>query len=266
MNKFECSIALLSLTASMAAGSQAQNAETTHALTLREAVTLALQNSRDLRLARVQYNVALNEVRVDRASFLPNLYTGGGYVYTYGFPSVPGAGPPAVFQLAYTQSVFNPLLKGQQRAAEDRAKSQLVDIDHARDDVMVRTASIYLELAEVRHLESLMSTDQASAEKILEITREREEANQELPIEETKAELTAARIHERLLKLQDRNEILTQQMRDLTGIPDSEALEVESEEPSFASGLEQSEITDLAIQNDRALQEAESERAARQHL
>jgi outer membrane protein len=250
----------------MAAGSQAQNAETTHALTLREAVTLALQNSRDLRLARVQYNVALNEVRVDRASFLPNLYTGGGYVYTYGFPSVPGAGPPAVFQLAYTQSVFNPLLKGQQRAAEDRAKSQLVDIDHARDDVMVRTASIYLELAEVRHLESLMSTDQASAEKILEITRERVEANQELPIEETKAELTAARIHERLLKLQDRNEILTQQMRDLTGIPDSEALEVESEEPSFASGLEQSEITDLAIQNDRALQEAESERAARQHL
>jgi outer membrane protein len=250
----------------MAAGSQAQNAETTHVLTLREAVTLALQNSRDLRLARVQYNVALNEVRVDRASFLPNLYTGGGYVYTYGFPSVPGAGPPAVFQLAYTQSVFNPLLKGQQRAAEDRAKSQLVDIDHARDDVMVRTASIYLELAEVRHLDSLMSTDQASAEKILEITRERVEANQELPIEETKAELTAARIHERLLKLQDRNEILTQQMRDLTGIPDSEALEVESEEPSFASGLEQSEITDLAIQNDRALQEAESERAARQHL
>jgi outer membrane protein len=266
MSKFECSIALLSLTAALAAGAHAQNAENAHTLTLREAVTLALENSRDLRLARVQYNVALNEARLDRASFLPNLYTGGGYVYTYGFPSVPGAGPPAVFQLAYTESVFNPLLKGQQHAAEDRAKTQLAGIDHARDDVMVRTASLYLELAEVRHLESLMGTDQASAQKILEITQERVAANQELPIEETKAELTAARIHERLLKLQDRDEILTQQMHDLTGIPDRQAIEVEPEEPSLGSGLEQSQVTELALENDRAVQEAENERAARQHL
>jgi outer membrane protein len=131
---------------------------------------------------------------------------------------------------------------------------------------MVRTASLYLELAEVRHLESLMGTDQASAQKILEITQERVAANQELPIEETKAELTAARIHERLLKLQDRDEILTQQMHDLTGIPDRQAIEVEPEEPSLGSGLEQSQATELALENDRAVQEAENERAARQHL
>jgi outer membrane protein len=266
MSKLGRSIALCSLTVALAGGAQAQNSENGQALTLREAVTLALENSRDLRLARIQYSVALNETRVDRAAFLPNLYTGGGYVYTYGFPSVPGAGPPAVFQLAYTQSVFNPWLKGQERAAEDRARSQGEAIDHTRNEVMVRTASIYLELAEVRHLESLMSTDQASAEKILEITRERVEANQELPIEQTKAELTAARIRERLLKLEDRDEILTQQMRDLTGIPDSQAVVVEPEEPSFASGFEEAQITELTMENDRAVQEAENERAARQHL
>jgi outer membrane protein len=266
MNEIGRSIALLFLTAAMAAGALGQSAENEHTLTLREAVTLALENSRDLRLARVQYAVALNEVRVDHAAFLPNLYTGGGYVYTYGFPSVPGAGPPAVFQLAYTQSVFNPLLKGQQRAAEERAKSQQAAINHTRDDVMLRTASTYLELAEVRHLESLMNTDQASAEKILEITRERVQANQELPIEQTRAELTAARIRERLLKLQDRDDILTQQMRDLTAIPDSQSITVETEEPALASGLEQSQVTELSIENDRAVQEAENERAARQKL
>ncbi|HXW55562.1 MAG TPA: TolC family protein [Candidatus Cybelea sp.] len=266
MSKLGRSIALCWLTAALVPGAQAQNPESGHALTLREAVTLALENSRDLRLAQVQYSVAQNEVRVDHAAFLPNLYTGGGYVYTYGFPSVPGAGPPAVFQLAYTQSLFNPWLKGQEHAAEDRAKSQLEAIAHTRNDVMMRTAGVYLELAEVRHLESLMSTDQASAEKILEVTRERVEASQELPIEETKAELTAARIRERLLKLEDRDEILTQQMRDLTGIPDSEAVVVEPEEPSFASGLEQAQITELAMENDRTVQEAENERAARQHL
>jgi outer membrane protein len=266
MNKFHCSIALALLFAVIAISVRAQNAGNAHKLSLREAVTLALENSRDLKLARVQYNVALNEAGVDRAAFLPNLYTGGGYVYTYGFPSVPGSGPPAVFQLAYTQSVFNPLLKGQQRAAEDRARSQKVEIDRMRDDVMVRAASVYLELAEVRHLISVMGTDQAAAEKIVEVTRERVAANQELPIEETKAELTAARINERLLKLQDRDELLSQQLHDLSGFPDNEAIEVEAQEPSFGNDLQQAQIAELAVQNDPGIQEAENERAARQHL
>ena len=266
MNKFHCSIALVLLFAVIAISMRAQNAGNARKLSLREAVTLALENSRDLKLARVQYNVALNEAGVDRAAFLPNLYTGGGYVYTYGFPSVPGSGPPAVFQLAYTQSVFNPLLKGQQRAAEDRARSQKVELDRMRDDVMVRAASVYLELAEVRHLISVMGTDQAAAEKIVEVTRERVAANQELPIEETKAELTAARINERLLKLQDRDELLSQQLHDLSGFPDNEAIEVEAQEPSFGNDLQQAQIAELAVQNDPGIQEAENERAARQHL
>jgi outer membrane protein TolC len=133
--------------------------------------------------------------------------------------------------------------------------------------VMYRTTSLYLEFAEVRHLIDLMSNDQASAEKILEITRERVAANQELPIEETKSELTAARITERLIKLQDRSDSLAQQLRDLTGIPDSEAIDASTEEaPSFASDLQSPQVGDLAVQNDPGVKEAEDERSARQHL
>lgn len=245
---------------------RAQDTASLQKMTLREAVTLALQNSRDLKLARVQYSVALGEARVDHAAFLPNVYTGGGYVYTYGFPSVPGSGPPAIFELDYNQALFNPLLKGRQRAAEDRARSQKVEVDRIRDDVMVRTASAYLELAEVRHLIELMSNDQASVEKILALTRDRVAANQELPIEETRAELSSARIRERLIKLQDRNETLSQQLRDLTGVPDGQAIDVEPEETSFAVDLQESQVADLAVANDPGIKEAEDERAARQHL
>jgi outer membrane protein TolC len=265
MNKLRRSVVCGSLLAVAAYPLYGQSGAT-RTLTLRGAVTLALQNSRDLRLARVEYTVAQNEAGLDRAAFLPNLYTGGGYVYTYGFPSVPGAGPPAVFQLDYTQSLFNPLLKGQQRAAEASAKSQLAAIQHTRDEVMVRTASIYLELAEVRHLTALSSHDEADAEKILEVTRERVAANQELPIEETKAEFTLARIRERLLKLQDRDDSLTQQMHDLTAIPESQSIGVEAQEPSFASAVPPSQIGEAAVENDPGIREAEEERAARQHL
>src|ERR1700722_18253554 len=193
-------------------------------LTLRQSVTLALQNSRDLKLARMQYTVALNEADVDRASFRPNLYTGAGYVYTYGFPALPGGGPPSLFQLDYSQSIFDPLLKGQQKAAEDRAKNQKLEIDRVQDDVIVRTATAYLELAKVRHSLELMGNEQASAEKILQVTRDRVSANQELPIEVTRAELGLARARERIVKLQDRNEILAAQIRNLTGISDAQAL------------------------------------------
>jgi outer membrane protein TolC len=236
-------------------------------LTLREAVTRALQNSRDLKLAAVQYSVALGQVRIDRSAFLPNLYTGAGYVYTYGFPAFNGSGPPPLFELDYSENVFNPALKGQQHAAEDRARSQKVEFDRIRGDVMVRTASVYLELAEVQHLITLTSSNQASADKILEITRERVQANQELPIEETRSELTSARVRERLIKLQDRSDSLSQQLRDLTGIPDSESLDLESEEPpAFTTDVPSAQITDLMIQSDPGIKEAEDERSARQHL
>lgn len=265
MNRAGC-IALVSLAACIVSPSRAQNVSGGRSLSLREAVTLALENSRDLRLAQVEYQVASNVARLDRAAFLPNLYTGAGYVYTHGFPSTPGGGLPAVFELDYTQALFNPLLKGTQRADEERAKSQLAAIKQTRDNVTVQTASTYLELAEVRHLANLMSSDEAGAEKIVQIMQERVAANQALPIDETRAELTLARIRERLLKLQDRDDTLTQQMHDLTGIPDDQAIAVEATEPDFSIALPQSQIAQLAVQNDKSVQEAEDERAARQHL
>ncbi|MGA8766418.1 MAG: TolC family protein, partial [Candidatus Acidiferrales bacterium] len=245
-------------------------AQDTDKLTLHQAVTLALQNSRDVKLAQVQYNVALGEVGVDRAAFRPNLYTGSGVAYTHGFPSLPGGQAPSVFQLDYTQALFDPELKGQQHAAEDRAKNQKLELDRTRDDVIVRTATAYLDLSKVRHSLELMRGEQASGAKILEAIRARLAANQELPIEVTRTQLTLARIAERVVKLEDRQAALDAQIRDLTGIPDSQSLEVEPADASFSTELatvqSEGDIESLAIQNDRSVAEAENERAAREHL
>ena len=233
------------------------HAQTSGKFTLREAVTLALQNSPELKLARVQYTVALNEAGVDRATFRPNLYTGSGAAYTYGFPSLPGGNAPAVFQLAYTQSIFDPLAKGEQRAAEERAKNQKLEIDRLHDDVIVRAASSYLELADVKHSLDLMRNEEASAEKILQVTQDRVNANQELPIEVTRSELTLARTRERIVKLENRVAALSQRIRNLTGIPDDQPVDVDTEEPSFTIDQQETEIANLAVQNDPGVQEAE---------
>ncbi len=135
-----------------------------------------------------------------------------------------------------------------------------------QDDVIVRTATAYLELAKVRHSLDLIRNERASAEKILEVTRERVSANQELPIEVTRGELTVARTQERMVKLEDRDEILTEQIRNLTGTPETQPVEVATEEPAFATDQSENEIVSLAIQNDRDIQEAENEESAREHI
>jgi outer membrane protein len=242
---------------------RAQDAEK---LTLRQAVTMALQNSRELALARVQYTVAKNAAGVDRAEFRPNLYTGSGAAYTNGFPATPSGQAPAVFSMSYTQSVFNLPLRGQLKAAEDRAESQRLEMERVRGDVIVRTASSYLELAKVRHSLELLRSQEASAEKILGVTQDRAAAGRELPIEITRGELTLARVRERVIRLEGRDEILSQQIRNFTGIADGHAVEVETEEPSFASDQQESELTAMALKNSPLIKEAESERTARQHI
>ncbi|HEX4002414.1 MAG TPA: TolC family protein [Candidatus Acidoferrales bacterium] len=246
-----------------AANTRAQDAQV---LTMHQAIALALQNSRDLKLARVDYNVALNEAGVDRAAFRPNLYTGAGLAYTYGFPSLPGGEAPSVFQLDYQQTLFNPLLKGQQKAAEDRAKNQKIEMDRVRDDVIVRAASEYLELAEVQHSLELMHTERASAEKILQALQERLSANQELPIDVTRSQLALARIQERTIKLEDREETLEAEIRDLTGISETQSIEAQQDEPSFGVDQSEADMENLALQSDRSVAEAENEREARQHI
>jgi outer membrane protein len=234
-------------------------------MTMRHVVTLALQNSRELALARVQYTVALNQTAVDRSAFRPNLYTGSGAAYTSGFPSL-GGSPPAVFQMNYDQDIFNPALKAQQQAAEEHAKTMKLEVDRTRDDIIVRTASAYLELAKVRHSLELLRSEQASSDKILEVTQERVQANQELSIEVTRSQLTTARIQERIIKLEGRDEALTQQIRNLTGLPDGEAIEVQPAEPGFETELHDAQLLDLGMHSDRDIQEAENDRLARQHI
>src|SRR6266446_5021873 len=69
-----------------ASGGWAQDSGIARILTLKEAVRLAVGNSRDLALARLQYGVVQREAGVASSPFHPNFYAGTGVAYTNGFP------------------------------------------------------------------------------------------------------------------------------------------------------------------------------------
>jgi len=244
--------------------SRGQDNEFSRKLTLKEAVNLAVANSRDLALARLQYGVMQRQIGVARSVFLPNVYTGTGVAYTSGFPLLEGGGAPAIFSLSYSQQIFNPPMKGEQHAAEQRAEEQRLSMDDVRDTVMSHAALDYLELAKVRHALELMHSERLSAGRILDATRERADTGRELPIEVIRAQLTTARIEQRIAQMEDRDEFLSGELRDMMGLPPDETIEVSTEEIPGAAAEVSKDVVAETLANNVELKQAQTELRARE--
>jgi outer membrane protein len=252
-------IPALALCLAPAAGLRAQAPVS---LTLKRAVQLALQNSPELAAARVQTAVAENQARTDHSSFLPDLSTGTGAAYTNGFP----LGTPTVFGLSYTQTIFDPPLRGEFRADQARSVGQRYALDQARDNVIVRAASDYLELLRVQRSLGWLDKERESAQKVLDVTQERVGAGLELPIEITRAEVSRAKIEQQYVKLQDRQATLEDNLRMLTGLPPDQAVQLSPENLPAPMEEPVSQLVSLALSRSPVVAQAEQERVAREHL
>ena len=245
----------------------AQTVSGPRVLTLAEVVNLALEHSPQLALAHVQYTVAKNTAGVARAEFRPNLYTGSGAAYTNGFPETPSGAAPAVFEMSYTQSIFDTVKSGELHSDEELAKNKQLDYENTRESVMMQAASSYLELADVQRSLQLLQSAYDSSQRIVELAKQREAAGLELPVTVTTDELQAAKLAEELLKYQGRQETLSEQIRDMTGIPASESLQVSPEElPASESAEAASKLLAQTIDHSAVIREAENYRRARAEL
>lgn len=233
-------------------------------LTLKHAIELALQNSSDIQVAKLQARLADRSAMITKSQFLPNLYAGSGAGYTFGIPETPGGRAPALFDVTYTEQVFNEPLRGQGKELQEQAKSQKVLLDDARNTVIVRTASTYLELAMVRHSLDLLRKEQDSAEKILAVTQQREKENFELPVAVTKDQLTKARVVQRILQLEGRQDELEVILRSQTGLPETTVIDVTPEDLPGIAEQEGANLVALALQDNVALRVAQSDVRAKE--
>jgi len=233
-------------------------------LTLKRAIELALQNSSDIQVAKLQASLANRSAMITKSQFLPNLYAGSGAGYTLGIPETPGGRAPALFNVTYTEQVFNEPLRGQGKELQEQAKSQKILLEDARNNVIVRTASTYLELAMVRHSLELLRKEQDSADKILAVTQQREKENFELPVAVTKDQLTRARVVQRILQLEGRQDELEVVLRGQTGFPESTQIDVTPEDLPGIAEQEGANLVALAMQGNVALKVAQSDVRARE--
>src|SRR2546430_2774668 len=216
--------------ASQPAGQEAPKEGMPVALTLKRAIELALQNSKEIQVAKIQASVADRAAQITKAQFMPNLYAGSGAGYTYGIPETPGGRAPSIFNVSYTEQIFNEPLRGQAKETEEQSKAQKIVLEDAKSNVITRTAMAYLELGKVRHALELLRKEQESAEKILQVTEERQGEGYELPVEVTKAQLTKAQVIQRILQLEGREDELEVFLRYQLGLSEAQSIEVTPEE------------------------------------
>jgi len=234
------------------------------ALTLKSAVEMALRNSKDIQVAKLQASVADHASQLNKANFLPNLYVGSGAGYTYGIPETPGGTAPSVFDLTYTQQVFNEPLRGQGKELAEQARSQKISLEDVKNSVIQKTAMAYLELGKVHHSLELLHGERDSAEKILQITQERQGEGYELPMEITRAELTKAQVTQRILQLEGREDELEVFLRGQLGLGEDQPIEVTPEELPGEAEQQGANLVAMAMQNNTSLLLAESDVRAKE--
>ena len=233
-------------------------------LTLKHSIELALQNSKEIQVAKIQASVADHAAQITKAQFMPNLYAGSGAGYTNGIPETPGGRAPSVFNVTYTEQVFNEPLRGQAKEQSEQARTQKIALEEAKNSVITRTAMAYLELGKVRHSLELLRAEQESSDKILQVTQERESQGFELPMEVTKAQLTKARVAQRILQLEERQDELEGFLRYQLGMPETQAIEVTPEDLPGETEQAGDNLIAAALTNNTGLRLAESDVRAKE--
>lgn len=233
-------------------------------LTLKSAIEMALRNSKDIQVAKLQSSLADHASRVTRAEFMPNFFAGSGVGYTYGIPETPGGRAPSVFNVTYTEQIFNEPLRGQAKELEEQVRSQKIVLEDVKNSVIARTAMGYLELAKVRHSLELLRKEQESADKILQVTQERQGEGYELPVEVTKAQLTKAQVAQRILQLEGREDELEMFLRGQLGLGEEQAIDVTPEELPGEAEQEGANLVASALQNNTSLLLAQSDVRAKE--
>ncbi len=236
----------------------------TYTLTLREAVDLALRQNPELIATRLDEQKAAQSVRLAKDPFFPKLVVGSGAAYTNGYPLTIDGSPPSIFQGRAVQTFFNRTKTYQVAEARANERTTLIDIDIKRDDIVFRTASLYLDAERTTEVNEIVSRQIREYEQIAQIVSARVAEGKELEIERDKAALNLARAKQRAAALDLDREFLEHSLAIVLGYGPEDAVKVSTSERS-APDLPKSEesAVELALSNSKDLRRLESVLTAR---
>lgn len=175
-------------------------------MTLKQVAQLAMEQSPEVLLSRVEEQRAMAAVAVARDPFVPKVIIGSGLAYSNGFPMSIEGSAPSVVQARAIASVYNRPQKLQIAQAKEDARGAAMATQNRREEAVGQTIAAFLEAERRSRSLEFAQRQLASAEKLAGIVKVRVQEGRELPLEQRRAELDVARVRQRLAAMEiDRN-------------------------------------------------------------
>jgi outer membrane protein TolC len=219
-------------------------------VSLKRVVELALTHATGAAIAAADEQRAAAGYRELRNNYVPQVSTGAGLGYSYGFPLALEGSAPSLFNITTQSAMLNPALRDFVRAAKVDTTVASLKTKDERNRIIQDAALSYAELAKWEQRMARLRETEAAANKMQSAVAERVKEGVDSEIDGTRALLSAARIRMRIAEAQGSADVLREHLSKLTGLPAANLqTDPESIPPAPAAAPNEDPAKDAAASN-----------------
>ncbi|MGH9667610.1 MAG: TolC family protein, partial [Bryobacteraceae bacterium] len=235
-----------------------------HTLTLRQAVDLALKQSPDVILARLDQRKTAQGVNIARDPFVPKVWAGSGLAYTNGFPTSIDGAAPSIFQARTDMAIFNRAQSYQVAAARENERGAAIDVHGKQDDVVYRTALLYLDARQSAQNVEMARQQLQILTRVQGSMRSRVAEGRALEIENKRADVDVLRARQRVEAFEDDRTNAEINLALVLGFsPDDRVRPAQEDTPALRASESEDALVRQALGNSNDLKRLESQMQAK---
>jgi outer membrane protein TolC len=228
-------------------------------VTLAQVLELAMTQSPEVVLARLDERRAAAGVQMARDPFFPKIFAGSGLAYSSGFPLSIEGSAPSILEARAIASVFNQPQKMMLEKAKVDQKTAGVAAAMRQEEVGYRAAVLYVEAGRLAAAGRAAGEQTGTLERVSETVKARVEAGRELAIEGRRAALRVAQAKRRAMRLETSQADAEAQLALLLGMADGDrARPAEPETPVRIALTSEGDAVVAALQNSKEIRRLES--------
>jgi outer membrane protein TolC len=186
---------------------------------LKHVVELALAHATSGAIAAADQQRAAASYRELRSNYIPQLATGAGLGWSYGFPLGLAGSAPSLFNLYAQSALLNPALRDFIRSAKLESSVATLTSKDQRNQIIQDAVLSYAELAKWEQRLVRLQETEAAAEKMQAAVAERVKEGVDSEIDGTRARLSTARVRLRIAEAQGAADVLREHLSKLTTLP-----------------------------------------------
>ena len=186
---------------------------------LKRVVELALTHATGAAIASADQQRAAASYRELNNNYIPQISTGAGLGYSYGFPLALEGSAPSLFNINAQSALLNPSLRDFIQAAKAESEVASLKNKDERNQTIQDAVLSYAELAKWEQRLIRLQVTQTDADAIEAAEAERVKAGVDSELDETEAKLAAARVRLRVAEAQGAADVLREHLSKLTGLP-----------------------------------------------